>query len=73
MKNHSHPLGWQHFLCQPLIQMLWTSKIGSKKAMVAFAGLRPSSEKAEDSIFLKELFEVYWLGTVHAKRLLTST
>jgi NADPH:quinone reductase-like Zn-dependent oxidoreductase len=40
-----------------LHQMLWTSKIGSKKAMIKFRGLRPSSEKIEDLIFLKELIE----------------
>ena len=38
-----------------LLQMLWTSKIGSKRAIIAFTGLRSSSEKAEDLIFLKEL------------------
>ncbi len=40
-----------------LPQMLWTSKIGSKKAMIAFTGLRPSSERAKDLIFIKELIE----------------
>ena len=40
-----------------LLQMLWTSKIGSKKAMIAFTGWRPSSEKTEDLIFLRELIE----------------
>ena len=40
-----------------LFQMLWTSKIGSKKAMIVFTGLRPSSEKTKDLIFLKELAE----------------
>ncbi len=40
-----------------LLQMLWTSKIGSKKAMIMFTGLRSSSEKTEDLIFLKELIE----------------
>ena len=40
-----------------LLQMLWTSKIGSKKAMIAFTGLRPSSEKTKDLVFLKELIE----------------
>ncbi len=40
-----------------MLQMLWTSMIGSKKAMFAATGLRPSSEKAEDLIFLKELIE----------------
>ena len=37
--------------------MLWTSKIGSKKAMFVSTGLRPSSEKTRDLIFLKELIE----------------
>ena len=40
-----------------LFQMLWTSKIGSKKAMIVFTGLRPSSEKTKDLIFLKGLAE----------------
>lgn len=40
-----------------LLQMLWTSKIGSKRAAISFTGLRPASEKAEDLIFLKELIE----------------
>ena len=38
-------------------QMLWTSKIGSKKAMIAFTGLMPASERAENLITLKELSE----------------
>jgi len=40
-----------------LLQILWTSKIGSKKAMFAATGLRPSSERTKDLIFLKELIE----------------
>ena len=40
-----------------MFQVLWTSKIGSKKAKFMAAGLRASSEKAEDLIFLKELIE----------------
>ena len=40
-----------------LFRMLWTSKIGCKKAMIVFTGLRPSSEKTKDLIFLKELAE----------------
>ena len=40
-----------------LLQMLWTSMVGDKKAMITFAGLRSASEKAEDLIFLKELVE----------------
>jgi NADPH:quinone reductase-like Zn-dependent oxidoreductase len=37
--------------------VLWTSIIGSKKAMLAFAGLRSPSEKARELNFLKELIE----------------
>lgn len=40
-----------------LLQMLWTSKIDSKKAKIAFTGLRPPSEKAKDLVFLKEIIE----------------
>ncbi len=38
-------------------QTLWTSKIGSKKGMIATTGLRPISEKIKDLIFLTELYE----------------
>lgn len=31
--------------------------IGGKKAMIMFTGTRPSSEKAKDLIFLRELIE----------------
>ncbi len=40
-----------------LLQMLWTSLVGSKRAMIMFAGLRPAGEKARDLVFLKELAE----------------
>ncbi len=40
-----------------LLQMLATSKIGSKKAIIAFTGLRPPSEKTKDLLFLTELIE----------------
>jgi NADPH:quinone reductase-like Zn-dependent oxidoreductase len=40
-----------------LLQVLWTSKVGSKKAMVAFAGLRPAIEMNKDLVFIKELIE----------------
>jgi len=40
-----------------LLQMLWTSKVGTKKAIIAFTGLRPSKEKKEDLIFIKKLIE----------------
>ena len=37
--------------------MLWTSIVGSKKAKITFAGLRPASEQAKDLRFLTELIE----------------
>ena len=40
-----------------LPQMFWTSKIGTKKAKIAFTGLRAASEKAKDLVFLTELIE----------------
>ncbi|MBA7699746.1 Zinc-type alcohol dehydrogenase-like protein [subsurface metagenome] len=42
---------------QGLVQVLWTSMVGSKKAMFATTGLRPSSERTKDLIFTKELIE----------------
>jgi NADPH:quinone reductase-like Zn-dependent oxidoreductase len=38
-------------------QVLWTSKIGSKKVRIAATGLRPPRERTKDLIFLKELME----------------
>ena len=38
-------------------QMLWTSMIGSKRAVIAAAGLRPASEKTKGLVFLKGLLE----------------
>jgi len=35
--------------------MLWTSKFGSKKAKIVFAGLRSASEKNSDLAFFLEL------------------
>jgi NADPH:quinone reductase-like Zn-dependent oxidoreductase len=41
--------------------MLWTSKIGSKKAKFSATGLRPVSERL---IFLKELIELIEAGKI---------
>jgi NADPH:quinone reductase-like Zn-dependent oxidoreductase len=40
-----------------LFQVLWSSKIGSKKVKFAATGLRSSSEKGKDLIVLKDLIE----------------
>ena len=41
-----------------LPQMLWTSKFGSEKATIVFAGLRPVGEKRKDLDFFLELVEI---------------
>ena len=40
-----------------LFQMMWTSKVGSKKAVIAFTGMRKDTEKVKDLVFIKELIE----------------
>jgi NADPH:quinone reductase-like Zn-dependent oxidoreductase len=40
-----------------LFQMLWTSKLSSKKAQITFTGLRSAGDKAKDLVLIKELIE----------------
>ena len=40
-----------------LLQMPWTSRFGTRKAVVAFTGLRPAREKRRDLQFIRELTE----------------
>src|SRR5215831_5023626 len=40
-----------------LLQMPWTSRLGTKKAVVAFTGLRAPGEKRKDLLYIKELAE----------------
>jgi NADPH:quinone reductase-like Zn-dependent oxidoreductase len=50
-----------------MLQMLWTSKFGSKKAKFTAAGLKQSKENL---VFLKELFEVEKIKSVIDRRYL---
>jgi NADPH:quinone reductase-like Zn-dependent oxidoreductase len=39
------------------VQMPWTARLGSRRAVVAFTGLRPASEKQKDLLVIPELAE----------------
>jgi NADPH:quinone reductase-like Zn-dependent oxidoreductase len=39
------------------VQMPWTARFGSRRAVVAFTGLRPASEKHKDLLVIRELAE----------------
>jgi len=45
-------------------QMPWTARFGSRRAVVAFTGLRSASEKREDLLVIKELAEASALTPV---------
>jgi len=38
-----------------LLEMPWTSRFGSRRAVVAFTGLRPARDKRRDLLYLTEL------------------
>ena len=47
-----------------LLQMPWTARFGSRKAVVAFTGLRAASEKRKDLGYIRELTEAGALTAV---------
>ena len=46
------------------VQMPWTSRFGTRKAVVAFTGLRPPEEKRKDLLYIKDLAEASALAAV---------
>ena len=49
-------------------QMPWTARFGSRRAVIAFTGLRPASEKREDLLVIRELAEASALVPVVGAR-----
>ena len=47
-----------------LLQMPWTARFGSRRAVVAFTGLRPAAEKQRDLLVIRELAEASALTPV---------
>jgi len=47
-----------------LMQMPWTARFGSRKAVVAFTGLRPAGDKRRDLGYIRELAEANALAPV---------
>jgi NADPH:quinone reductase-like Zn-dependent oxidoreductase len=49
-------------------QMPWTARFGSRRAVIAFTGLRPASEKQRDLVVLRGLAEASALVPVVGAR-----
>ena len=47
-----------------MAEMPWTARFGSRRAVIAFTGLRAAAEKRKDLLFLRELAETSALTPV---------